>query len=181
MIFRKMGNAGWIMQWLGFALIGASLVPFAQREAAAAEWKPERPVEIITGAAAGGNLDITARAIQKIWQDRKMVANAVVINKPGGAGTIASAYLSQHAGDAHYLMTLSMTLFTSQIMGHANSTCNMRWGYARRRGCGGVSISLRPRPSRTAVMLGAVCAWCVMRHIGRSARFELARALPARC
>ena len=32
-------------------------------------------------------------------------------------------------------------------------------------------------------MLGpaCACACCVMRHIGRSARFELARALPARC
>lgn len=88
----------------------------------AAEWKPERTVELITGAAAGGNLDITARAMQAIWQERKIVPNVVVVNKPGGAGTIASAYLSQHAGDPHYLMTFPMTVFTSRIMGTAKYT-----------------------------------------------------------
>ena len=90
--------------------------------AGAAEWKPERTVELITGAAAGGNLDITARAMQVIWQERKIVPNVAVVNKPGGAGTIASVYLSQRAGDAHYLMTFPMTVFTSHIMGHGKFT-----------------------------------------------------------
>lgn len=105
------------MRRLVFACMALSLLMFVERFVHAAEWKPERPVEIITGAAAGGNLDITARAIQTIWQSRKIVPNTVVINKPGGGGTIASAYLSQHSGDPHRMMTLPMTLFTSQIMG----------------------------------------------------------------
>ena len=45
---------------------------------------------------------------------------AEVVNKPGGAGAVASAYLSQNAGNPHLLLTFPMTLFTSQIMGASN-------------------------------------------------------------
>lgn len=90
--------------------------------APAAAWQPERPVELITGAAAGGNLDITVRAIQRIWKDHGIVPAATILNKPGGAGTIASTYLAQNAGDPHKLMTLPMTVFTSQIMGRGEFT-----------------------------------------------------------
>ncbi|MEO8441011.1 MAG: hypothetical protein ABI547_00845, partial [Betaproteobacteria bacterium] len=87
---------------------------------AAAQWKPERPVELIVTAAEGGNQDLTARLIQSIWQTRKMVYPVAITNKPGGGGAIAAAYLNQHARDPHYLMMLAPTLLTSRIMG-ANS------------------------------------------------------------
>jgi len=54
------------MRRLVFACMALSLLMFVERFVYAAEWKPERPVEIITGAAAGGILDLTARAIQTI-------------------------------------------------------------------------------------------------------------------
>ncbi len=92
----------------------------AAHPAFAADWKPDRTAELITTAAAGGNLDITARAIQKIWRDQKIGPLAEVVNKPGGAGAVANAYLSQHAGNPHLLLTFSMTQFTSQIMGTSN-------------------------------------------------------------
>lgn len=82
-----------------------------------AQWKPERTAELIVSAAPGGNQDITARVILGIWQDKKMVPSAVVVNKGGGGGGIASNYLSQHANDPHYLMMLAPTLLTSRIMG----------------------------------------------------------------
>lgn len=100
--------------WISIVLAGVG------EQSAAAEWKPERAVEIITTASAGGNLDIAARAIQKIWRDQKLVLLSQVMNKPGGAGAIANTYLSQHAGDPHYLLTWSMTPFASQIMGQSN-------------------------------------------------------------
>jgi len=115
-------SAGSTARFIRLGGMIVTLVMLAAPPVDAAEWKPERPVELITGAAAGGNLDITARAIQTIWQRQEIVSNTVVINKPGGAGTIASAYLSQHAGDPHYLMTLPMTVFTSHIMGTGKFT-----------------------------------------------------------
>jgi len=82
-----------------------------------AQWKPERTAELIVSAGPGGNQDLTARVIQGIWQEKKIVPSAVVANKTGGGGGIASNYLSQHAGDPHYLMMLAPTLLTSRIMG----------------------------------------------------------------
>lgn len=82
-----------------------------------AQWKPDRTAELIVSAGPGGNQDLTARVIQNIWQEKKIVPSTVVANKTGGGGTIASSYLSQHAGDPHYLMMLAPTLLTGRIMG----------------------------------------------------------------
>lgn len=82
-----------------------------------AQWKPDRIAELIVSAGPGGNQDLTARVIQNVWQEKRIVPSAVVANKTGGGGAIASNYLSQHAGDPHYLMMLAPTLLTSRIMG----------------------------------------------------------------
>ncbi len=85
--------------------------------ASAADWKPDKNVELIVSTAAGGNQDLTARTIQRIWQERRIVSNVLVINKPGGGGNIASVYIGQHQRDAHYLMVLAPTTFTNRITG----------------------------------------------------------------
>ncbi|MBX3661118.1 MAG: tripartite tricarboxylate transporter substrate binding protein [Burkholderiales bacterium] len=85
---------------------------------AGAQWKPERPVELITSVSPGGNTDITARTIQKIWQDRKMITTPVlVLNKPGGGGAIAATYLAQHTRDPHHLLMITPGLLTNHILG----------------------------------------------------------------
>jgi len=86
-------------------------------ENAWAQWNPEKTTEMIVTAGPGGNQDQTARMIQQLWQVRKIVASpVVVVNKPGGGG-IAAHYISQHAGDPHYMMMLAPTLMTSRITG----------------------------------------------------------------
>lgn len=82
-----------------------------------AQWKPDRVPELIVSVAPGGNQDITARTIQSIWQDRKIVSPVNVINKPGGGGAIAYTHLSQRAKDPSQLLILAPTMFTSKIMG----------------------------------------------------------------
>jgi putative tricarboxylic transport membrane protein len=83
-------------------------------------WKPSRNVEIIVGVSPGGGIDRTARTLQKIIQDRRLIeVGATVVNKPGGGGTIAQAYLSQHAGDAHYFEISATSLLTNQITGRS--------------------------------------------------------------
>ncbi|MBX3664527.1 MAG: tripartite tricarboxylate transporter substrate binding protein [Burkholderiales bacterium] len=109
-----------IKWWMIVVCASAASGGLAAQQVSAADWKPNRTVELITTAAAGGNLDIAARAIQKIWRDQKGGPFAEVVNKPGGAGAVAGAYLSQHAGNPHMLLTFSMTLFTSQITGTSN-------------------------------------------------------------
>lgn len=81
-------------------------------------WKPDRPVEFVVGAGAGGSLDVTARTLQKIWQDEKLVDVSVnVVNRPGGGGMVAAAYVNQHAGDGHFLLISAPPLLTNSILG----------------------------------------------------------------
>ena len=84
----------------------------------AQDWKPTRPVELVVGSTAGGGNDHIVRAVQKIFQERKIVAVPVtVVNKGGGAGSIAFAYLNQHAGDGHYIALSPVNLITNHVTG----------------------------------------------------------------
>jgi putative tricarboxylic transport membrane protein len=100
-------------------LAGAASISHAQPSA----WHPERTIEIVVPAAAGGSIDGTARLIQKILQDRRIVNVPVVtMNKPAGGGSIALNYLGQYAGDGHYLHTSTLSLMTNHIQGRSKVT-----------------------------------------------------------
>lgn len=84
----------------------------------AADWRPQKNVDILVGVAAGGALDITAREIQRIWQDLKLVdVTTSVSNRPGGAGAVAWSYLNTRPGDAQTLSFASPTLLSNHITG----------------------------------------------------------------
>ena len=81
-------------------------------------WAPQKNVEILVGVAAGGALDITAREVQKIWQDYKLVGvSQTVVNRPGGAGAVAWSTLHARSGDGHTLSFASPTLLSNRILG----------------------------------------------------------------
>ncbi len=78
------------------------------------EWKPERNVEFIIGAAAGGANDRIGRAIQNALQGNQLIPVTMsVVNKPGGGQSIAMAYLNTHAGNPHYLALASSSWLTT--------------------------------------------------------------------
>ena len=80
-------------------------------------WKPDRPVELVVPASPGGGQDITARVMQKIMQDQQLVPTpVVVVNKPGGGGSIAYAYVKQHNGDGRFIATATPTMLTNNIL-----------------------------------------------------------------
>jgi putative tricarboxylic transport membrane protein len=84
----------------------------------ASAWKPDQRVEIVVGVSAGAGSDTTARWIQRLLAEKKLIeANATVVNKPGGGGAIALTYLNQQAGNGHYLMVTSPTMLTNHITG----------------------------------------------------------------
>jgi putative tricarboxylic transport membrane protein len=81
-------------------------------------WSPQKNVEIVVGSAPGGSNDKTARQVEKILNDKKLVNTSLtVVNKPGGGSTIAFNYVNQHAGDAHYLMVGTTALLSNHIVG----------------------------------------------------------------
>lgn len=89
----------------------------------AADWQPGKNVELIAGAGPGAGIDITARTLQKIVQDRKLMSSSVtVINKPGGGGAVAWNYLNQHAGDGHFLAITVPGILTNHITGKSPIT-----------------------------------------------------------
>ena len=101
------------------ALLGAGSLSYAQQAA----WRPERAVEIVVPAAAGGSIDGTARLIQRVLQSSRIVDVPVItVNKAGGGGNIATNYLDQHAADGHYLLTSTMGLMTGHILGRSPTT-----------------------------------------------------------
>jgi putative tricarboxylic transport membrane protein len=91
--------------------------------AAGAPWKPDRNVEVIANTSPGTGSDTTARLIHKLLLEKKLIdVTAAVVNKIGGGGTVGLTYLSQHAGNGHYLMVTSPTILTNHITG--KSTLN---------------------------------------------------------
>jgi len=91
-------------------------------------WQPQKHVEIVVGSAPGGINDRTARVIEKIIAEKKLVDTTVsVVNRPGGGGNLASTYVHQRSGDPHYVMVATTALAASHIvgsskLGHADFT-----------------------------------------------------------
>src|SRR6202165_6083906 len=58
----------------GLLLLAIVMAASAFAPAHAAEpWRPQKPVELIAGVAAGAALDISARTAQKIWQEKRRI------------------------------------------------------------------------------------------------------------
>ena len=86
-------------------------------------WKPERNVELIVPAGAGGSLDLTGRTVQRIWDDLKLLpVSSIIANRSGGAHAVAYNFLNQRAGDPHFLSITSSTILTNHINGRLQLT-----------------------------------------------------------
>ena len=96
------------------ALIGAASLPVGAQDA----WKPSRPVTFIITNAAAGTSDRTAREMQRIVQTHRLVEVPIVlVNRPGGNGTIALNQLRASPGDGHVLLIMNGATLSAQILG----------------------------------------------------------------
>ncbi len=112
---RKPASSAWLGAGVLTALLTGAVTAVAAQPPA---WKPEKAVELIVPSASGGGTDKTARLIQKIWQDKRVLEVPVsVVNKSGGQGQVALTYLKSHTGDPHFLEIVSAVLLTNQISG----------------------------------------------------------------
>ena len=108
------------MRYLFSLLLFASAVGVAQPQPA---WKPDKPVELIIGAAPGGANDRIGRSLQRVLQEeRSLPAGISVINKPGGGQSIAFAYLNTHPNNPHYLALASSSWLTTVAAGLGSIT-----------------------------------------------------------
>ena len=121
---RSTGNALWAPACAGttrlllatFCLLGFTAATTA------ADWKPEKPVEIVVNTPPGNGPDRTARVMQGILQDKKLIDVPINIgNKLGGGGVVAYTYLNSRPPDGHTLMIASKALLTNHIAGRGPS------------------------------------------------------------
>jgi len=98
--------------------LGLALSLLAAGSQAQPPWKPEKNVEIVVPSAPGGSNDKTARTVERIVQEKRLLgATLTVVNKPGGGNAMTMNYLNLHAGDGHYVMIGTPTILTNHIIG----------------------------------------------------------------
>ncbi|MGE4111558.1 MAG: Bug family tripartite tricarboxylate transporter substrate binding protein [Burkholderiales bacterium] len=101
-----------IMQAAAMLVAGVLALPVQ------ADWRPDRPVEIVVPTGAGGTNDQMARLVQSTLQAQKLISvPALVVNKSGGNQSLAVVYVNQHKADPHYLLYSTATVFTNEIAG----------------------------------------------------------------
>jgi putative tricarboxylic transport membrane protein len=90
---------------------------------AAAEFKPTRPIEIVVHNGPGSGPDIFGRTLAQIIDQEKLApVRLQVVNKVGGGGTTAAAYVVSKTGDAHVWTVFTSVWITNPLVQEAAST-----------------------------------------------------------
>lgn len=101
---------------LGLAL-GCSLGMLSMPDQAAAQWKPQKPVEFIIMAGTGGGADQLARLLQSLIEKKKLSPVPFIpINKAGGSGAEALRYMQDKAGDNHTVLVTLNSFYTTPLI-----------------------------------------------------------------
>jgi tripartite-type tricarboxylate transporter receptor subunit TctC len=81
---------------------GAMLALLCAASAASAQQFPTKPVTFVVPYAAGGNVDVSARALQAGIGDA-LGQPILIENRPGAGGTLAGDYVARSVPDGHTL------------------------------------------------------------------------------
>jgi putative tricarboxylic transport membrane protein len=82
----------------------------------ASAWVPDRPVEFIVPAGAGGGADVMARFISPLVTKYKLSPKPwIVINKSAGAGAEGFMYVKGSKGNANMIIITLDNLFTTPL------------------------------------------------------------------
>jgi putative tricarboxylic transport membrane protein len=103
------------MKALAGLFICAAVV--ASGPAASQAFKPVRPIELVVHTGPGGGNDVLARAIAAMVEKEKLLpVRMQVVNKTGGGGLAAMAYLAEKKGETHTVALFANTWFTVPAM-----------------------------------------------------------------
>jgi putative tricarboxylic transport membrane protein len=84
---------------------------------ALAVFTPTKTVEIVVHTGPGGGNDVLARAIAAMVEKEKLLpVRMQVINKPGGSGAVAAAFLAEKRGDAHTIGLITSAWIISPLV-----------------------------------------------------------------
>jgi tripartite-type tricarboxylate transporter receptor subunit TctC len=93
---------------------GAAALPAVSR-IARADTYPSRPVRLIVGLPAGGNIDIVARVMGQ-WLSERMGQPFVIENRTGASGNIATEAVVRSPPDGYTLLVASATNAINQTL-----------------------------------------------------------------
>lgn len=94
----------------------AAALALAPADARAADWEPNKPVEMVIMAGQGGGADRLARLFQSIIQKNDLANMPMLpVNKGGGSGAEALRYMKDNAGDAHKVMATLNSYYTTPL------------------------------------------------------------------
>ena len=80
-------------------------------------FKPTKPIEFVVHTGPGGGSDVLARAIAIMMEKEKLLpVRMQVVNKPGGGGVVAAAYLAEKKGDTHTIGVFTGVWFTNPLI-----------------------------------------------------------------
>jgi putative tricarboxylic transport membrane protein len=100
---------------LRLSLVAVALA--AGGAAAAERFTPTRPVEAVVHTGPGGGNDLLARAVALMLEKERLVpVRLQVVNKPGGNGNVALAYLAQKRGDKNTIGFFSSNMLVSYLV-----------------------------------------------------------------
>jgi len=75
-----------------------------------------KPIEFVVQSAAGGGSDIMARTMQAILEKEKILTHPMaVVNRAGGSGAIAFAYVNGKKGDPHVWLTATTSFLQTPL------------------------------------------------------------------
>ena len=98
-----------------FGLAAAAALTTAM-PASAADWQPNRPVEMVIMAGQGGGADRLARLFQSIIQQEGLARMPFMpVNKGGGSGAEALRYVKDNAANPHIIMATLNSYFTTPL------------------------------------------------------------------
>jgi tripartite-type tricarboxylate transporter receptor subunit TctC len=89
--------------------------------ALAGEWKPNRTINIVVTAGAGGMTDSVSRAMAK-GMEKALGTNISVVNMPGGSGRIATEYVMQQPRDGYNILGMSSDLHALPVLSNFRLT-----------------------------------------------------------
>jgi putative tricarboxylic transport membrane protein len=80
-------------------------------------FKPSRTIEFVTHSGPGGGGDVFGRAISAAMEKEKLMpVRMQMVNKTGGSGTTAMAYLAEKHGDTHTVAVFTSVWYATPLM-----------------------------------------------------------------
>jgi putative tricarboxylic transport membrane protein len=105
------------MEFRLMCLLPAAVVAVLGAAPAAAQFTPSKPIEFVTHTGPGGGGDVFARGIAAAMEkEGLMPVRMTVVNKTGGGGATAMAYLVEKKGETHTIAVFTGLWFTNPIM-----------------------------------------------------------------